>query len=192
MEKLHYFTALLLIVMLAVISGWLFSSIEKNPYIAKEPLRHDPDYFLQNFTATTMDAKGSPAYQVKAAYLEHYPDNNSIEMQYPLFTFYEKNIKSWTVQANEALVMQDSEIIQLKGSVILNQIISPNKNGMPIILTTEQLTIEPRRKFAHTKSKIKLLKGNSTIKSTGLRADISKNKVEFLSKTRSHYVLPAK
>lgn len=85
MTKLHYLTALLLITFLAIISGWVFESIEKHPILTKEKPRHDPDYFLKNFTATTMDSKGKPAYQVKAMHLKHYPDDGSMELQTFIF-----------------------------------------------------------------------------------------------------------
>ncbi len=192
MTKLHYLTALLLIVILAVMSGWFFKSIEKYPILTKEKLRHDPDYFLKNFTATTMDSKGKPAYQVKAKLLKHYPDDGSMALQQPLFSFYKNNIKTWTAQANEALISKNNKKIQLKGEVILNQIISANKSNSPLRLTAEQLTIEPEKNIAYTQSQIKLYKGNNTIQSLGMKANLNKNRIEFLSKTRSHYVLPAK
>lgn len=191
MAKLHYLTALLLIILLAIASGWVFESIEKSPILTKEKLRHDPDYFLKNFTATTMDNKGKPAYQIKAQHLEHYPDDDSMKLQHPLFSFYKNNIKTWTAQANEALIIQDNEKIHLTGQVILSQV-SPDKNSAPIVLTAEQLTIDAEKNLAHTKTKIKLQKGDNTIQATGMRADMNKNRIEFLSKTRSHYVLPAK
>lgn len=191
MAKLHYLTALLLIILLAIASGWVFESIEKSPILTKEKLRHDPDYFLKNFTATTMDNKGKPAYQIKAQHLEHYPDDDSMKLQHPLFSFYKNNIKTWTAQANEALIIQDNEKIHLTGQVILSQV-SPDKNSAPMVLTAEQLTIDAEKNLAHTKTKIKLQKGDNTIQATGMRADMNKNRIEFLSKTRSHYVLPAK
>ncbi len=192
MSKLHYLTALLLIILLAIVSGWVFESIEKNPVLTTKKPRHDPDYFLKDFTATTMDKTGKPAYQVKARYLEHFPDDNSMKLQQPLFSFYENNIKSWTAQANEAVILQKNEIIHLKGKVVLKQLLSSNKNALPMTLTAEQLTIEPEQNLAHTTSKIKLIQGNNSIQAIGMRADMNKNRIEFLSKTRSHYVLPAK
>jgi len=189
-SKLHYLTALLLIILLAVVSGWLFESIEKNPILTTKKLRHDPDYFLKGFTATTMDKTGKPAYQIKARYLEHYPDDDSMKLQQPFISFYENNIKAWTAQANEAVILKNNEKIHLKGKVVLTQIVSTKKAAM--IFTAEQLTIEPKQNLAHTKSKITLHKGNSTIQAVGMRADMSKNRIEFLSNTRSHYVLPAK
>ncbi len=191
MGKLHYLTALLLIILLAIASGWVFESIEKSPILTKEKLRHDPDYFLKNFTATTMDKKGKPAYQIKAQHLEHYPDDDSMKLQHPLFSFYKNNIKTWTAQANEALIINNNEKIYLTGQVTLKKV-SPDKNSTPMILTAGQLTIEPEKNLAYTKTKINLQKGDNTIQAIGMRADMSKNRIEFLSKTRSHYVLPAK
>lgn len=192
MSKLHYFTLLLLIILLAVVSGWVFESIEKSPIMTKEKLRHDPDYFLTNFTATTMNNKGQPHYKVKAKHLEHYPDDNSMKLEQPLISFFENNEKSWTAQADQALIYQTSKEIHLKGNVILNQVLNPIKNKTPVILNAEQLIIESDKKVAHTKSSIKLMQGKSTIQATGMRADMKKNRIEFLSNTRSHYVLPAK
>ena len=158
MSKLHYLTALLLIILLAIASGWIFESIEKSPILTKEVVRHDPDYFLQNFTATTMDITGKPAYQVKADYLEHYPDDDSMKLKQPVFTFYENNIKTWIAQANEAVILQKNQIIHLNGNVILKQLSNPNesvkKEVSLINLEANQLTIEPERSIAHTKSEI--------------------------------------
>ena len=190
MSKLHYLTALLLIILLAVVSGWVFESIEQNPILTTKKLRHNPDYFLKDFTATTMDETGKPAYQVKAHYLEHYPDDDSMKLQQPIISFYENNIKAWTAQANEAVILKNNEKIHLKGKVVLTQIVSTKKAAM--IFTAEQLTIEPKQNIAYTTSKIKLIKGANVIQAIGMRADMNKNKIEFLSKTRSHYVLPAK
>lgn len=192
MGKLHYLTALLLIVLLAVVSGWIFDSIDKKPGTTKQEVRHVPDYFLKNFTATTMNDKGEPAYQIKAQHLEHYPDDDSMELQYPLFLFYSESKKSWTAQADEARIMNKSETIYLKGNVILNQLKDSKSKVEPIELKAEQLTIEAKKNIAHTKSKIKLNRGKSNIQASGMRADLNKNKIEFLSNTRSHYVLPAK
>jgi len=192
MGKLHYLTALLLIVLLAVVSGFIFDSIEEKTDTRKEKVRHTPDYFLKNFTATTMNDKGMTAYQVNARQLEHFPDDDSMKLQHPLFSFYSDNKKTWTAQANEAQILSNSETIHLSGNVILKQIGDLKTKDKPVHLNAEQLTIETERNIAHSKSKVKLNRGKSYIQASGMRADLNKNKIEFLSNTRSHYVLPAK
>lgn len=192
MSKLHYFTVLLLIILLAVVSGWVFESLEKSPILTKEKLRHDPDYFLTNFTATTVNEKGQPDYKVQAKHLEHYPDDSSMKLQHPSISFYENNNLSWTAQADQALIFQQTKEIHLNGNVTLNQVVSSNKNKTPVMLNAEQLIIESDKKLAHTKSNVKVTQGNNTIQAVGMRADMKQNRIEFLSQTRSHYVLPAK
>jgi lipopolysaccharide export system protein LptC len=192
MTRLHYLTILLLVILLAIASSWIFESIEQSPILTNEQKRHDPDYFLHNFTATSMDTKGMPAYKVKARHLEHYPDDDSMKLQYPFFSFYENNINTWNAESEEALVVENGKKIHLSGNVILNQRQNSSKDSPPIKLTAEQLTIEPKRDIAHTKSKIELRQGENTINSVGMRADLKKNRIEFLSNTRSHYVSPKK
>lgn len=198
MSKLHYITALLIIIFLAIASGGLFELMDDSPESKKEVLRHDPDYYLKNFSATTMDDSGKPAYKVKAAYLEHYPDTNNMKLQQPVFSFYEHHQPAWTARADEALMQQKSQIINLSGNVILKQLApltsakSGNKDISTLTLTAKQLTIEAKRNIAHTKSEINLSKGSNTIQATGMRADMNERKIEFLSQTRSHYVLPAR
>lgn len=192
MTRFHYFTLLVLIVFLAVMSGWIFESIDKQPEFSKEKLRHDPDYFFKNFTATTMDKNGLPTYQLKASFLQHFPDDDSIELHQPLFYFYDNNEITWTAKASNAWITDNSKIINMKGNVVLQQVVKPGNKTTALKLTAEQLTIEQENKLAHTNSEVKLLKGEDFIHSQGFKADLLKNRIEFLSRTRSHYVLPAK
>ena len=169
---------------------WVFESIKNNPAFEDEVLRHDPDYFLENFTATSMDKNGRLAYKVIAIYLEHYPDDNSMQLKQPVFSFYENDIKSWTASANQALIFQETQKIYLTGNVIMDQFPNKNEKALPIKLTSEELFVDVKKKIARTKSKIRFSQGKNRIEGIGMRADMNKNKIEFLSKTRSHYVSP--
>jgi lipopolysaccharide export system protein LptC len=190
MAKLHYLTALLLIILLAFVSTWFFESIKKSPVLVQQELRHDPDYYLENFTATSMDIEGKLAYKVTAVHLEHYPDDNSMKLLQPVFSFYENEKQNWTASANEALIFQESQKIDLNGNVIMHQFPDKIKQTSLLTLTSEQLSIDVKNKFAHTKSKIKLVQGNNHIEGVGMNADLNKNKIEFMSKTKSSYVSP--
>lgn len=190
MGKLHYFTILVLIILVAIASGSFFDAIDKRPVMTDDAHRHTPDYFLQNFTATTTNKQGQTAYTVTSSHMDHFPDDDSLKLQQPVFIFYEKNIQTWSARANEAIIFQDEKKIQLSGNVILQQV--GNKETSPLLITAEHLLVEPEKQRASTKSDIKFTKGDNHIQATGMRADMNKNKIEFLSSTRSHYVLPAR
>lgn len=189
MSKLYYLTVLLLIILLAIASSWFFESIKENQEQPEEMVRHDPDYFLENFTATSRNIKGEITYKVVAVHLEHYPDDNSMKLQKPIFSFYDDNIKTWDAVADEAIIFQETQIIHLNGHAILKQLSGSKTSFTPSKITADQLTIEAKKKVAHTKSNIKLTQGKNHIQAVGMKADMNKNKIEFLSKTRSHYVI---
>jgi len=189
MSKLYYLTVLLLIILLAIASSWFFETIKDNQEQPEEIVSHDPDYFLENFTATSRNIKGEITYKVVAIHLEHYPDDNSMKLQKPIFSFYDDNIKTWDAVADEAIIFQETQVIHLNGHAILKQLLGTQENFTPSKITAEQLTIEAKKKIAHTTSNITLTQGNSHIQAVGMRADMNKNKIEFLSKTRSHYVI---
>lgn len=189
MGKLHYFTILVLIILLAIASGSIFNSLDISPVLTEKAPRHVPDYFLQNFTATSINKQGAPDYKVTANSLNHFPDDDSMKLQQPVFTFYQNRVKTWIAQANEAVILQRQNIILLTGDVILKQVAPVQEE--PLLLSAKQLTIEPDKKQASTVSTIKLVKGKNQIEANGMRADLITNRIEFLSDTRSHYVLPA-
>jgi len=190
MSKLHYLTALLFIILLAIASTWVFESIKKKPALNDEVLRHDPDYFLENFTATTTDIKGKLAYKVTGIHLEHYPDDDSLKLTQAVFSFYEDERISWTVRSNEALIFQEKQEIYLSGNVIMDQFPNKKEKKSPIKLRTEQLFIDAKKKIANTKSKIKFTQGTNRTQGIGMNADMNKNTIEFMSQTRSRYVSP--
>src|SRR4030095_11093372 len=45
--------------------------------------RHDPDYIVSNFTATTYDAEGRALSVLSAARMVHFPDDDTTELQAP-------------------------------------------------------------------------------------------------------------
>lgn len=189
MSKLYYLTVLLLIILLAIASSWFFESIKEHRDQPEAAVSHDPDYFLENFTATSRNIKGEITYKVVAVHLEHYPDDNSMKLQKPIFSFYDDNIKTWSAVADEAIIFQETQVIHLNGNAILRQLTGSKINFTPGKITAEQLTIEAKKKVAHTKSSITLTQGDNHIQAVGMKADMNKNKIEFLSKTRSHYVI---
>lgn len=190
MSKLHYLTALLFIILLAIASTWVFESIKNSPILNDEVLRHDPDYFLENFTATTTNVEGKLAYKVSGTYLEHYPDDNSLKLIQAVFSFYENERINWTVRANEAVIFQDSQKVYLSGNVVMDQFPDQKENKRPLQLTTEQLFIDMKKEIASTKSKIKFTQAANRIQGIGMNADMKKNKIEFMSQVRSRYVSP--
>lgn len=48
--------------------------------------RHDPDYIIENFTASAMDERGRRKYVLRASKMVHYPDDLTSDLTAPILT----------------------------------------------------------------------------------------------------------
>jgi LPS export ABC transporter protein LptC len=59
----------IVLISFAIFSLWLLQVSEPPVEVKESPLRHEPDYFAVNFTATIMDAVGKTHYRLQSDYL---------------------------------------------------------------------------------------------------------------------------
>ncbi len=186
MGRLHYFILLLLVILLAIISGWIFDSFDKKESGSKQTRQHVPDYFLREFEATSMNSKGEPAYRTMATLLQHYPDDNSMQLQQPRFWLYQKKQPAWYATALQATDYPQRGELQLAGKVQLRQL-NPAAHRSPLQLEGEQLVIQADKNRLYSTEAVTLRQGNNTIAAIGMRADLKQQQLEFLSRTRTRY-----
>lgn len=83
--------------------------------------RHDPDYLITNFTATTYDKSGAPESKLSAAKMIHYPDDDSTELVEPYLVQSKANEARMTVRAERGALSRDGEEIFLYDGVLLTR-----------------------------------------------------------------------
>lgn len=189
MGKLHYFTLLLLIILLAVVSGGIFDSIDKTPGKKKQEVKHEPDYFIENFKATSMDSNGQPVYIVKASYLEHFPDDDSMQLKQPVFEYYQDKQKVWQASSETAVYYQKSKTIHFTGNVQFNELKTPlRKENELFTLTANKLTLNIDKNIVKGRSDVVLERQGMKITANRLHADFNDKKITFSSRTHSRYV----
>jgi lipopolysaccharide export system protein LptC len=190
MTRLHLVSILLLIVLLGAFSNWLLTSFETQPLGLPKEARHDPDYFLDNFTATVMSAAGTPHYRLVAQRLDHYPDDGSIEIQALTLYLYRDNLPEWTVVAEQGRVLDKGEQIELLGEVTLHR--PPGARQAEIAVLTRDLTVYPGREYAETAAAVTITSGESRMQATGMQLDLNMGLLKLLSATEGRYVIPAR
>ena len=73
----------------------LFGIMLQNSLIEEEPeernydQRHDPDYYIENFTATGLDKNGQRRFVIEAERMAHFPDDDTALLDYPHVIEYE-------------------------------------------------------------------------------------------------------
>jgi lipopolysaccharide export system protein LptC len=100
--------------------------------------RHDPDYYIENFVATSMNQQGTPRYRLEAAKLTHYPDGSDARLERPrLFQYGGANGETITT-ADQGLVSQNGKKLLMTGNVKVSRANGANSGSE---IATNQLTV---------------------------------------------------
>jgi len=79
--------------------------------------RHDPDFYIENFTATGMDDNGVRHYTLEAERMIHYPDDNTSLLDKPHLIQYEAGREPTHAYAESGWVSPDGDEVLLTGNV---------------------------------------------------------------------------
>jgi len=133
-----------ILVLFAAFSFWLQMGIEDRPQREDDPrARHDPDYYIENFTTTGMDETGHPAYILKAERLVHYPDDNTALLDKPCVTQYKPGEPPTHTCAESGWVSPDGDEVLLDGNVRVVQEGGPTGAGG--VATSDRMRIELKK-----------------------------------------------
>ena len=124
---------------LAGLSIWLHSGLLEPLTEAPPPVNpHEPDYYIENFTATGMDLEGRK-YVLEANRLIHYPDDNTALLDDPHVIQYLQNDTTRHAYGDSGWITSDGTEILLTGNVKVIQ--GRGGEGSGGVTTTDRLKI---------------------------------------------------
>lgn len=115
-----YFNRITLVAALAIlaaVSWWLTDRGTDRNVVRDGGSRHAADYFIENFTATTMDAQGRRKNELSAARMVHYPDDDTLELERPHLVQYSPGEPPLHTVADRGYTTPDSKSILMRGNV---------------------------------------------------------------------------
>jgi len=122
------------------LSLWLQFGIIDTPSIAvDEEETHDPDYYIENFTAIGMDDEGNRKYILEAERLVHYPDDDTALLDNPHIIQYEPGQAPRHTYAESGWVSSDGDEVLLTGNVRVIQGQGDEDAGG--VMTTDKLKL---------------------------------------------------
>ena len=129
-DRLALFLPVLLMGVLALGTYWLVRSTpgfsEPRPEQAK---RHEPDYFIQQFSVKTFDVNGRLKSEVLGAQARHYPDTDTLEIDQVRMRNFNDKGQLTTASANRALSNADGSEVQLMGNAVVVREARQGKDG---------------------------------------------------------------
>jgi len=176
--------SLIIISALALLSWWFQDIWKEAPIIQPKKDKHFPDYFMENFTLTNMDINGRPSYILRAIKMLHYADDDSSELEQPRIQFLSEQ-GDWTITAEQALILENSQQIQLKNNVQLKREASAQQAPMTIV--TEYLSINTETEIAETEYLAQVTSRGLALTSKGLVYDSRKGILKLASEVKGVY-----
>jgi LPS export ABC transporter protein LptC len=168
----------------ALWSTWLCLKPPLLERYSKRPADNTMDSFMSKASYMQTNEQGSAQTQVSAERIEYYSGENSAIFYQPDITVYPE---SWHITADSGITKQGAEKIYLKNNVKAEQYQVAHSGSILMTLLTSALDISPAKKIIETKQPITLLQAGTVVKSTGLRVNIQRGTIEFLSKASAHF-----
>ncbi len=129
------------VIVLVGVTAWMQADILGEPENEEQSYSedHDPDYYIENFTAVGMDTDGNRQYVLEAARLVHYPDDDTSLLDQPHVIQYIPERAPTHIYAETGWVSADGDEVRLTGNVRV--IRGRDSTGSGGVTTTDTLNI---------------------------------------------------
>jgi lipopolysaccharide export system protein LptC len=180
LDRLIAWSPVLLLGAFAVLTYWLNAQIQVGTQKFDGSGRHDPDLYIENFRAVSLDAQGRVRQALTATVARHYPDDDSTEFDTPLITFSDPDKPQLTVTADRAKVTGDREHAYFYGNVKgVRDAAKGDASDGPIVMTSEYLHVLPKEDRVLTDKAVTIKDPRGIINAIGMEFDNRSKKVKF-------------
>lgn len=157
---------LALMLALALLTFYLERTVREEQAGHPALRRHDPDYVVSNFTATTYNREGAPLTVLSAARMVHYPDDDSTELFAPRVVQTKPAEPRISVSAERGALSGDGEEIFLYDNVVLMREAGAGRSA--VRLTTSFLHLLRDRSLARTDREVTIVEDRRSLTGRGM------------------------
>jgi len=176
--------SLILVLLLAILSWWFQDDWKKPLLKPAQQNQHFPDYFLEDFSTTQMNADGNISHILRARYMQHYNDDGSIEMQQVNIVIQQKN-KKWIISAQRAASHDNNPDIYFYDQVLLQR--QNLQQEIELSIRSDYLEFNTQSRIAKTGKPAKITTPDSELNSTGMMIDFSQGILKLNSQVKGRY-----
>ncbi|MEW6314599.1 MAG: LPS export ABC transporter periplasmic protein LptC [Pseudomonadota bacterium] len=187
-DRLSFWFPVLLLALLAGLTFWLDSRIELNGGPTSQLKPHSPDFMVENFSSMRMDERGMPRYTLSANKMQHYPSDDSTDLDAPRFVRFNAAAAPITISSDRATVSSNGENAYFTDNVIVVR--SAYNNHGELALYTDYLHVIPEQDLARTDKPVKMTGNHTTVNAIGLELNSADRTVKLLSHVQGHYENP--
>jgi len=147
-----------------------------------QPPPQQADYFMENYTIISADAKGQPFRWLSGNRLTHYSNQYTALTQPKLQLSIDK--QHWLLLAKSGHINKNQKI-ELDGNVNIQQLNGKEKS---LVVKTEHLDVSLSDNTASTKHKVYVNNENGEVNAVGMSINFDQHQLRLLSNVKGHYV----
>jgi lipopolysaccharide export system protein LptC len=175
-DRLVAWSPVILLGCLAALTYWLDAQVQTSARKADGSSRHDPDLYIERFSAVTFDAEGHVRQMLAAARARHFPDDDSVDLTGLSFEMTAPDTARLAVTADAGTVSGDRETVTLRGNVrgtrdAVAATARDRSPSGPVTFTTELLRVSPKLGRAETDAPVTIVEPRGIIHGVGMVVD---------------------
>ena len=189
-ERLRSWLPLLPLLLLLAAIYWLNLQVQPSTAGSNNKLRHEPDYIIDNFTATTLDEQGQIRFVMSAQKMLHYPDDDTTHLTLPHINSMTVEKPPMNMSALKGEVSSKGDEVFLRDNVIIMRPAYADKSELTF--STNYLHVLPNKDLVQTDQAISMVDARIRLDAVGMELDHKTHIVKFLAQVKSTYEPPKK
>lgn len=182
LEKTRAWLPLLPLLLLLAATYWLNQQVQPLAQTQSQQ-RHDIDYVIDNFSATTLNLQGQPRFTLAAERLWHYPDDDTTHLQMPQLTSLYPDRPPTRTTAQTGKISSKGDDVFLYDEV---RMVRPASDGISEQrFATDYLHVVPDRDWAETDQSVVMTDPRNTLRAVGMELDNKARIIKMLSRVRA-------
>ena len=187
LDRLITWSALLPPLMLLAAAYWLNQVVQ--PLASPDrKQRHDADFIVTKFSATTLNEQGTPRFKIAAQQMLHFPDDDSTQLDAPQLTLLSADRPSLYATASKGTISGKGDEVFLRDEVKIVRAATATQSEL--VFTTSYLHVIPDRDLANTDQPVTIMDARNTINAIGMQMDNKARTVKLLAQVRSEHAPP--
>lgn len=188
-ERLRSWLPLLPLLLLLAATYWLNLQVQSPVSTENKNLRHDPDYTIDNFTATTLDERGKIRFVMSAKKMWHYPDDDTTHLEMPKLASLTTDRPPVHMSAQNGELSHKGDEVFLRNDVVIVRPAYANRSELTF--TTNYLHVLPNMDIVNTDQPVTVVDARTKHNAVGMELDNKARTIRFLSQVKTVYE-PAK
>jgi len=185
MERVRVWLPLLPLLLLLAATYWLNLQVQPPASGPDKNLRHDPDYVIDNFTATTLDVQGKIRFVMSAKQMWHYPDDDTTHLEAPLLLSMTAESPPLRISAQTGEISSKGEEVFLHNDVAIVRPAYADRSELTF--NTDYLHVIPSKDIANTDQAVTMADARTKLNAVGMELDNKTRIIKFLSHVKTVY-----